>query len=114
MNLDYQPERLIPSKPTLSLVTHHRVTVDHLFPSLTRYAGRGLIPSSLGHVGTYYYYVASRQQNGTLAASPGPNDVTKKATPFLTLTTAPSDPDAPRNYDAWPIGAIHVYQGHDL
>ncbi len=87
-----------------TLTTNHVVTVDR-FPAYDYY-------------GTWGYYVASQQSNGTWASYPGPATAACGSLPgcggrylSFNLPTTPNNPNGPLIFTLWPIGGQNVYQG---
>jgi hypothetical protein len=102
---NFQGERRIPANPDPNLVNHHVVTVDKLMPY-----------DASQYQGSYYFYVASRDVNGTTSTAPGPFDsVTgNPATNLLPLQTAAPDPNAASNFAIYTYGPTDVFAGSDL
>jgi hypothetical protein len=101
----YSGERRTPPIPISTLVNHHRVTVDRLMP----------YDAALG-LGTYYFYVASADVNGSTSTSPGPYDAATgdPKTNLLPLQTAAPDPNAKSDFMVYTYGPTDVYAGSDL
>ncbi len=99
---DYEPERAAPETPDKTLVTNHRVTVDHLIPYNPRNGD-----------GTYYIYVASADAKGDLSTAPGPQTADGK-NPFIPMRTRPTDTMGDPKFDFYLLGPDEVFAGHDM
>jgi hypothetical protein len=99
---DYEPERWAPETPDKSLVTTHRVTVDHLIPYNPK-----------NNDGQYYIYVASVDAKGELSTAPGPQTPDGK-NPFIPMRTRPTDTAGEPKFDFYILGPDEVYAGHDM
>lgn len=104
-DLNYQAERRVPVQPITTLVNHHRVTVDRLMPY-----------DASQYQGTYYFYVASTDVNGTTSTAPGPFDsvTADPKTNLIAFNTAPPDNSAKTNFAIYTYGPTNVYAGSDL
>lgn len=99
---DYEPERWAPENPDKTLVTAHRVTVDHLIPYNPK-----------NNDGQYYIYVASVDGKGELSTAPGPQTPDGK-NPFIPMRTRPPDTMGEPKFDFYTLGPDEVYAGHDM
>jgi len=93
---EFEIERRIPAVPGTALVMSHRVRVDHLFPDWS-----------------YYIYVVSVDQHGTMSTAPGPQTPDGK-NPLMLMRTAPTDPAGPPDFKVYTLGPNEVFAGHDL
>ena len=99
---DYEPERWAPETADKTLVTSHRVTVDHLVPYNPRNGD-----------GTYYIYVASVDGKGEMSTAPGPATPDGK-NPFITMRTRPTDTMGEPKWTFYTMGPNEVFAGHDM
>jgi hypothetical protein len=99
---DYEPERWAPEQPDKTLVTSHRVTVDHLIPYNPKNGD-----------GTYYVYVASADGKGELSTAPGPQTPDGK-NPFIPMRTRPTDTMGDPKFEFYTLGPSEVFAGHDM
>ena len=99
---DYEPERWAPEQPDKTLVTAHRVTVDHLIPYNPKNGD-----------GTYYIYVASVDGKGQGSTAPGPQTPDGK-NPLMPMRTRPTDATGEPKFDFYTLGPDEVFAGHDM
>jgi len=93
---EFEIERRIPDAADSALVTSHRVRVDHLFPDWS-----------------YYIYVVSVDQHGTMSTAPGPQTVDGK-NPLMLMRTAPTDLSGPPDFKIYTLGPNEAFAGHDM
>lgn len=91
---NYEAERQIPAVADKTLVTSHRVTVDHLLPYITA-AGSG----------QYYIYVASVTGSGQLSTAP--------SRPYISMRTLATDLAGNPDMRVYTSGPTTVYAGYD-
>lgn len=99
---DYEPERWAPEVPDKTMVTTHRVTVDHLLPFNPRNGD-----------GQMYIYVASVDGKGEMSTAPGPQTPDGK-NPYIPMRTRPSDTTGEPKFDLYTFGPNEVFAGHDM
>jgi hypothetical protein len=99
---DYEAERWAPEVPDKTLVTTHRVKVDHLIPYNPKNGD-----------GTYYIYVASVDAKGQLSTAPGPQTPDGK-NPFITMRTRPTDTMGDPKFELYLLGPDEVFAGSDM
>ena len=101
-DLSYEPERWAPVTADPTLVTTHRVTVDHLLPY-----------NQLAGDGQYYIYVASVDSHGEMSTAPGPQTADGK-NPLLSMRTLPTDVSGVPNFKLYTLGPNEVFAGGDM
>ena len=101
-DLSYEPERWAPVTADPTLVTTHRVTVDHLLPY-----------NQLAGDGQYYIYVASVDSHGEMSTAPGPQTADGK-NPLLSMRTLPTDMSGAPNFKLYTLGPNEVFAGSDM
>jgi hypothetical protein len=99
---NYAGERRV-GVSSAAMVNHHRVRVDHLMPY-----------DPVEAKGTYYFYVASTDVQGTTSTAPGPYYASDPSSVLLLLQTTPPDPNNKSNYVIYTLGPTNVYAGSDL